>query len=37
MEKMTNVKALAFILANVKDLPADVAEKVKAMNLLQIA
>jgi len=31
MEKMTNVKALAFILANVKDLPADVAEKVKAM------
>ena len=31
MEKMTNVKALAFILENVKDLPVDVTEKVKAM------
>ena len=31
MEKMTNVKALTFILNNCKELPADVLAKVKAM------
>ena len=31
MEKMTNVKALTYVLDNVADLPAEVAEKLSAM------
>ena len=31
MTKMTNVKALAYVLENVSDLPADVREKVESM------